>query len=170
MQFYEIGPQPFDETMLSRDADDATRLEHFLESVLDLLRIGAQSRFLLFGLRVRDRWQVAIESLDEERVRAVFAMLREVPPDARLAPAGVSLENVGLSGPELDAKLAAYADARVRFHHVGGLSNLRRTVRWAKAILGSLTKAIPFAEFILELIEFIENGAADVRDLEQGRL
>ena len=42
---------------------------------------------------------------------------------------------------------------------------LDSVLRWAKSILGSLTKELPFSEFLLELIEFIENAVHDTEDI-----
>jgi len=71
----------------------------------------------------------------------------------------------GLTGPELQAKLLGYVNARQVLDGQGGLRNWRRAWGWMKAILQSLGKAFPPAAAILELADLIENGAKDIEDL-----
>jgi hypothetical protein len=164
MDIHAIAAEPFDPRML-RDGAPEERLLLFIDSLLDLLRIGALGRYLLFGEDVRIAWLRAMEEVGDnriERLRSSIERLREYAgrTDRTLADAG-------LEGAELDAKLHGYAQARRAFHVYGGIANLKRALRWGKSILGSLTSLLPFAEFLLELIEMLENGAQDVRDMER---
>ena len=159
MDFITIADEPYADEMLNFELAPERRLALFLDSVFDLLRIAAQSRFLILPLGVREAWYYAILELDDDRLAELRSML-----DGERAR-DYDFRRAGLTGPELHAKLAGYANARTMFHARGGLGHFRSAIRWAKSILGSLAKELPFAEFLLELIEFIENAVHDTEDI-----
>lgn len=159
MDFITIADEPYADEMLNFELAPERRLALFLESIFDLLRIAAQSRFLILPLGVREAWYYAILDLDDDRLGELRSMLEGE------RGGNLDLRRAGLTGPELHAKLAAYGNARTMFHARGGVSHFRSAIRWAKAILASLTKELPFAEFLLELIEFIENAVHDTEDI-----
>ena len=153
---------PFLEEMLNRARPAYIRLYFFVQDAEEVLDQAIVARDILFSIELREFIYRAHSSYREQSRERIHGLLRDGDFDRdRLLLAG-------LEGPQLDAKLAGYAHARVGLIQRGGLKALGRTLRWINAILGSLSAALPPAEALKELKELIENGAKDVRELEVG--
>lgn len=81
--------------------------------------------------------------------RNEFGALREAIQDGRYDD---RLDRAGLSGPELDFKLAGFDNAR----DVGRQTRAPRWLKWIDVILGSLLSALGIGEGIKELKEGVE--------------
>jgi hypothetical protein len=94
-------------------------------------------------------WREAKPSMSV--IRTQCSNVRDTNPAAPNA-----LTMAGLSGAQLKLKLKAVSHAWRRFRTHGTVKLLANLVGWTKAIVESLAKAIPHAEAIKELLEFIE--------------
>ena len=69
------------------------------------------------------------------------------------------LQNVGLDGEMLDLKLLGFLENYGEYENKGGIKRLKKLIKYAKIILGSLSKVFDkYVEFLKELLEAIEMG------------
>jgi hypothetical protein len=87
--------------------------------------------------------------------------------DADLERLDADLERLGLTGSNLEIKLAGWRRARARLRDSLTRRALRSAFRWANTLLGSLAGAIGAAEALKELKEITENTYEDAADAEQ---
>ena len=69
------------------------------------------------------------------------------------------LQNVGLDGKMLDLKLLGFLENYGEYDKKGGIRRLKKLIKYAKIILGSLSKVFDkYVELLKELLEALEMG------------
>jgi len=80
------------------------------------------------------------------------------------------LKQAGLRGSNLDLKYQGIFESYERLNRRGGTSRLRRFLRWAKIVVGSITTMVPglkeLSEILKEYMEAIDIGIEDAEGAE----
>jgi hypothetical protein len=143
-----LGPKP--------SAPDFHTLPDLVDEIRDLLDkiTGHWSELLI----LQDRRKDVRDAFDELVNQQAFETIKTALTPPINAPA---LQQAGLAGKQLDAKLAKGRSLWSKFWQSGGRKWLDRLLGWLNKILGSLTAAIPGAEAIKELKELCEEELKD---------
>jgi hypothetical protein len=132
------------------DSRDRALLLGFVDQTHDdlvfVLEVAASFVHPAVAERLWPAWQ-ALEDRDE------FGQLRRA---VELQDYDVQLDRVGLSGPELEFKLAGVDSARGAGRENPTPRRLKKWLRWIDVLLGSLLAAVGAGEAIKELKEGIE--------------
>lgn len=143
---------PYEE--ISSDDDKLDAILEMLGNVLDEL---VESRLLFrHNLRndVRSSWEEIKPNL--ERMRA---LLREQPD---------GLSAAGLRGSNLNLKYEGIFGSYWRLNRDGGTKRIKKFLRWAKIVVGSIATMVPvvkeLAEILNEYMEAIEGGIEDAEE------
>lgn len=156
--------QALRDELLNENIRPTERLASFVGDLDKLLEEAISAGTVLF------RWELR-ESLPRAHVEAreacVYRLQSLLVGNNELSQGlDGALESAGLTGAQLHSKLLGYSDARIRFLVFGSRRYLKRALRWANTLLGSLSTVLPIAEPLLELKETVENGATDVDEME----
>ena len=123
-------------------------LREFLKEVEGLLdNIVGPWNQLLFAENDREPLEEAWTEL-KPKLPDIERQLLDTPPD--------QLEDAGLSGNQLRAKLKWLNDAWKRFKEKGTVKLLKKLLEWINLILGSIALLVPKAEALKEMKEAIE--------------
>lgn len=146
--------------LLEENQPPHLRLYYFVLDAEEVVEHAVDARHIIFHEAIRERLVLAHHEYRETTASHIKAMLESGEVSSE------RLEEAGLTGAQLSAKITGYASARLFLLEWGGIKALKRAMRWMNSILGSLSTALPPAEALKELKEFIENGAKDVEELE----
>jgi hypothetical protein len=141
--------------------DDRQQLDGFVGEVYDVLRtiIFERSDWL-----PRDLWtsyEVAFMAVagSVEETRATLLPERVADPSAEYQRGlDLALERAGLTGTQLELKLGGWRRAVRFFRATPTRALLRRALRWANVLLGSLAGVVGAAEALKEFKETVETG------------
>jgi hypothetical protein len=103
--------------------------------------------------------QILFEENDREPLEIAWTELRPALPDIEYQLHDAlphQLEEAGLSGNQLTAKLKWLNDAWKKFKEKGTVKLLKKLLEWINLILGSIAIIVPKAEALKELKEAIE--------------
>ncbi len=127
---------------------DRDRVLAFVTDVygmLDMLVERRQEYFpAAFGDLIRDAWQEVAEQ--RGRVRDAVGSIS----DKQLA-------SVGLTGRQLDLKLAIFDDWKKRFLESGGKRFLKKLLDWIDKILASISIVQPLVHALIEFKQSLES-------------
>ena len=154
---------PYLAEMMNTDDAPFRRLYYFVLDSEEVLEQVVQARHILFSITFRQLILEAHQSYNERSRGRIHGTLQGGDFDRE------RLVVAGLEGPQLNAKLGGYSQARIGLIERGGRKALGRALRWMNSILSSLSAAFPPAEALRELKELVENGAKDVEELEASR-
>ncbi len=132
--------------------EDIDNLNEFLTYLERLLKIVVDARDILFDEELRQRlldaWDGVVKKFPD--IKQELDSLSQSKLQAK-----------GLSGKEAEAKLFGFKRVFRAFRKFGGLKLLRRALKWADVILGSLASIIPGIDSIKEFKESVEAGLDD---------
>jgi hypothetical protein len=146
--------------------EDRQQLEAFVAELYDVLRtvVFEHSEWLPGDLRTS--YEFAFLALGESVQETRTALL----PERFTDPSGqyqqgmdIALERAGLTGTQLELKLSGWRRA-IGFFRAGPTRTLlRRALRWANVLLGSLAGVVGAAEALKEFKETVETGIEEER-------
>lgn len=147
-------------------------LEQFVELVFESLKIASQCKMLIFPSSVREEFSFAVEEKyirGEEKQRILQFLQHGTMSDRLSTFDGESptfeqrLYAAGLTGPELNYKLAEISETANVFYEKGGALNFSALLKKALILLKSLIGAIPgIGSALQELMDFIEQRVKDL--------
>ena len=144
---------------LRTDETAKSKIRAFLENLYEFLRIAAteqkdpRGRSLFFpelSQSIRDAWSEFEDDFDRHREFDKVDGVSDL--DLRLC---------GLTGKQLDAKLAVIAHHRRHYLRLGGPKWLKRLIDAFDTLLESILKATGIAESIKELKDMLSDAADD---------
>jgi hypothetical protein len=156
-------------------AEDRLALRQFMTDFDRFIALAVQPSRLLPDDRARELSEAHLELTDlgmVEQVRAALENPALDEPGPPLGDFGTSgerpsrLEQFGLTGANLRAKLAGWGRAFARLSENGApvLAFFRSAFRWANTILGSIIAALGLGEALKELKEAAENSYEDAAE------
>ncbi len=137
-------------------AEERERLERFVTEVYDGLGEIIFNTEVLpadLGEDYRQAFHEADSSVEDTR-RALWERTEE----GSFAVSDDAFERAGLTGAQLNLKVSGWRRAWARFRNDRRPRILRRALRWANVLLGSLAGVIGAAEPLKELKEAVEAG------------
>lgn len=149
--------------------EDLAKLEEILEKIQIILQRVVEARHILFRESLRGHINDAWTDLNDEDgmigLRKRVALRR-----AALLGDPSLLKNAGLSGAHLSLKYQGILESYENLHKKGGTRRLKRFIKWAKIVVGSLATMVPIlkevAEILNEYLEGVEMGIEDAEDAE----
>jgi hypothetical protein len=135
---------------------DKDRLSEVLTGIGNVMDNVVNARNILFPKKLRDALKDAWDELntnDPSNPRTLAGMKSDI--DKRTDD---ELAGVGLSGKQLELKCLEFFESYNDLDCKGGVSRLKRFVKFAKFIVGSMSKIIPALEILLEFMEAVEWG------------
>jgi hypothetical protein len=135
------------------DRDDLRDVVTNIEKVMDNV---VKARHILFPRKFRDRLKAAWDELksDDPQDPNTLAGMKSSVDGA----SDDALRSAGASGKQLELKYFEFLDSYNDLDCKGGITRLKRFTKWAKLIVGSVSKIIPAFEILLEFIEAVELG------------
>jgi hypothetical protein len=141
--------------------DDVQRLREFLTAVETLLDNLVNHRTDVVSADLRPAFQSAWPEAKNAFMKARAAL--ESPDILE------SLNAVGLTGKQLDLKLAGVAAAKEQWENAEASPDagpkpsrlLRKFLDWVDTVLGSLSVAVPWVELIAEYKDCVRNDVSD---------
>jgi len=155
-------------------AEDRLALRQFMTDFDRFIALAVQPSRLLPDDRARELSEAHLELTDLRMVEQVRTALENPALDEPGPPLGdfgtgarpSRLEQFGLTGANLRAKLAGWGRAFARLSENGApvLAFFRSAFRWANTILGSIIAALGLGEALKELKEAAENSYEDAAE------
>jgi hypothetical protein len=144
--------------------EDRQQLDAFVAELHDVLRtvIFEHSDWLPDDLWTS--YEVAFMALrgSVDETRATLLPERFTDPSAEYQQGlDIALERAGLTGTQLELKLSGWRRAIGFFRAGPTRSLLRRALRWANVLLGSLAGVVGAAEALKEFKETVETGVEE---------
>jgi hypothetical protein len=134
---------------------DIEKLDRIIEMIENVLTEVVQARELLFNYRLRSDVKSSWDEVSS-RMEQIPGLLREHHSD---------LEAAGLTGSNLNLKYEGLFESYRRLNRNGGTRGLRRCLRWAKIVIGSVATIVPglkeLTEILNEYMEAIDMGIED---------
>jgi len=129
--------------------DILTKIEEVMDNVVN-------ARNILFSKRFRDRLKDAWDELkpDDPQGPNTLAGMKSSVDKASNA----DLAKAGVSGKQLELKSLEFFESYNDLDCKGGITRLKRFTKWAKLIVGSVSKIIPAFEILLEFLQAVELG------------
>ena len=134
----------------SATTQDIQDLIRFVQRTEDVFNLIVVSRHILFREQTRQLIESAWPDVDAE-IKDVLKELDSASPQLQ-----DNLGKVGLSGSQLELKIAGFDRVLERFTKRGTLKLLNKLLTWINNILGTLLSAVPSAEAIKEFKDVIE--------------
>ena len=151
------------------NSKDLDRLIEILEKIQKVLDDVVQARHILFRESLRDHIDDAWKDLKgkdgiivlRKRVALRRAVLLKKPS---------LLKAAGLSGAHLSLKHQGILESYEHLHNKGGTRRLKRFIKWARIVVGSLATMVPVlketAEILNGYLEGIEMGIEDAESAD----
>jgi len=134
---------------------DIEKLDTIIKMIENVLTEVVQARELLFNYRLRSDVESSWEEVSS-RMKQIPGLLREHRSD---------LETAGLTGSNLNLKYEGIFESYRRLNRNGGTRGVKRFLRWAKIVIGSVATIVPglkeLTEILNEYMEAIDMGIED---------
>jgi hypothetical protein len=136
---------------------DGRTLQQFLTEVEEVFAKVLEDRENLLPADLHDAF---LEAWPEVRSR----ISRTRHDLTTIASVEERLPEAGLTGKQLDLKLAGFGRALESLRRKWGRKLLKPVLKWANILLGSLAAVLPGAELIKEYKESLENAAEEMEE------
>ncbi len=154
----ELDPQLIDDNLSN---DDRAKLVGIIVRIRVILARIVWARHILFRRSLRTHILKSWQTLQDEKI---FDRLINAIQDPNEVEDDV-LSKAGLSGHQLSLKYQGIFEAYNHLNQKAGGQRLKRAIRWAKIVVGSLATMVPvlkeLAEILNEYMEAVEMGIDD---------